>query len=413
MRRILYIIIVVAVIALVVLFFYLFRYRAPAPLDVGGGNGGGLPTDTGAFPFGATGGSAEAGRADDTQAPLIGAGQKFGLGARHDVLDYFVSPDAGITLIKPDGQILRMTGEEESVLSGTSIADIISARFSEDGAKVLVTFGSRNNLQHSLFDVKKGEWTEVDSRYENPVWAPAGHRIAYTRRDSQGKTLLEIIDADKPALKARSVIALFAEDLRITWVTPAAMLLSSPPSAFAPSGLWRVDINKKTITRVLPDRAGLMHAWNPDGTRGLVFGGTRTQRKDLSLVGAFGATLHNMSILTFPQKCAFSSEAADSGNATSTGSAPTTTKTAEALYCAVPQGSVAFNLGILPDDYLKNIVFTLDAFYKINLTSGDVSPVFQDAAQRLDAVNIKSANGRLYFINRYDNKLYAVSLESK
>jgi hypothetical protein len=87
--------------------------------------------------------------------------------------------------------------------------------------------------------------------------------------------------------------------------------------------------------------------------------------------------------------------------------AASSTKT---LYCAVPRNQQKLGFSTLPDDYLMRALYTSDNFLAINLDTGNTTPVFTDASQTLDATNLKIFNQILFFVNRYDNKLYAISL---
>ena len=81
------------------------------------------------------------------------------------------------------------------------------------------------------------------------------------------------------------------------------------------------------------------------------------------------------------------------------------------LYCAVPRDTQKFDLARLPDDYDKKKLFTVDDFYKIDLGDGSITEVFADPAQALDAAQLQVANQTLFFVNRYDQRLYAISLK--
>jgi hypothetical protein len=80
------------------------------------------------------------------------------------------------------------------------------------------------------------------------------------------------------------------------------------------------------------------------------------------------------------------------------------------LYCAVPRDQDTFGVARLPDEYDQKMLFTADDFYRINTTSGALSTVFSNTNLTLDATDLKIANGILFFVNRYDQKLYAIKL---
>jgi hypothetical protein len=115
------------------------------------------------------------------------------------------------------------------------------------------------------------------------------------------------------------------------------------------------------------------------------------------------------SFLSFPEKCAFASEPLpeELRRATSTPATPLVTT----LICAVPRDAETLEASILPDTYRKRAVFTVDDFYRINLATGAIQTVSVDSPQPLDATNAAVSGDALYFINRYDQKLYSLQVK--
>ena len=64
----------------------------------------------------------------------------------------------------------------------------------------------------------------------------------------------------------------------------------------------------------------------------------------------------------------------------------------------------------LPDDYNQMSLFTSDDIYRINLQSGAIDTTFKDPTQNMDISDVKLFNQTLFFVNRYDQKLYGVQL---
>lgn len=54
-------------------------------------------------------------------------------------------------------------------------------------------------------------------------------------------------------------------------------------------------------------------------------------------------------------------------------------------------------------------LFTSDDIYKINLATNAVNPIWSDQTQNMDVSNMKIFNGTLFFVNRYDQKLYGLT----
>ena len=58
-------------------------------------------------------------------------------------------------------------------------------------------------------------------------------------------------------------------------------------------------------------------------------------------------------------------------------------------------------------------LFTSDDIYRVNLTSGAIDPVFNDATKNVDISYVRFSGNTLYFVNRYDQKLYSVGVTSQ
>jgi hypothetical protein len=74
------------------------------------------------------------------------------------------------------------------------------------------------------------------------------------------------------------------------------------------------------------------------------------------------------------------------------------------LYCAVPQEPWGVTV-MLPDDYLKQNLFSQDDFYRINLETGETN-LFYRSDTLLDAAMLQATNNGLYFLSRADGHLY-------
>ena len=146
-------------------------------------------------------------------------------------------------------------------------------------------------------------------------------------------------------------------------------------------------------------------------------------------MGAGVSSTQDLTFLTLPSKCTFNFEVpapipvtgsvvatTTTGTHTSgtkaivpTPIAPTTQAPAYlAAYCAIPQDTSKLNGAKLPDDYEKMSLFTQDNFYKIHTDTGATENFFLPT-QILDASKLKMFNNILFFVNRYDQKLYAIS----
>lgn len=240
-------------------------------------------------------------------------------------------------------------------------------------------------------------------------------------KEGAGFVSLATLDTSNPKAKPQELVKLHLQDVSIRWIRQDRVILTEKSSASAMSSVWSYDIKSKKFS-LLSDGLGTESVWSGTSTdTGLVFEATKSKRGGiLSLVGGTGNTLTYLKLATLPSKCSFSSEVDRSPAATlqtptsttSASSTPSAPKTVNVLYCAVPRDRARFLRAALPDDYLKKSLFTADDVYKIDLTQGNTLPIFDDKSQLFDASSLKVFNQNLFFINRLDNKIYAVSLKS-
>jgi hypothetical protein len=80
-----------------------------------------------------------------------------------------------------------------------------------------------------------------------------------------------------------------------------------------------------------------------------------------------------------------------------------------ALYCGVPRSSSGFSSARLPDDYETMALFTSDNIYKIITATGVEQVLWSDATQNVDVSDVRFFNNALFFVNRYDQKLYGLT----
>ncbi len=420
MKRLLYALLILGIVAAIVIAGYLLRFKGG---DTGENGGINNPPDSGTsgdFPGGGNpppppqGGQGTQ-PPKTTPQPVLLAEQKFGLVAQNSVMDYVVDSAQNIVIMQPDGRIVKINDKgQETILSETPIADLFGASFSYDGSKILVLFGNRISPQQSVFDVASKTWRPLDPTILEPSWSPHTKEIVYVAARGT-KTTLETLDLGNAKAKPRELFSLRAFDLVPRWIAPNQILLAEKSSAATQSSLWTYDIKNKTFSPLLVDQRGLETAWNSSGTRGLAFNAALRSGGELKLVDKTGASLRQITLSTLPSKCLFVNETkTPSQNTTSTQSVTSTVKKPpvaikiEVLYCAIPQDRQYFLSSTLPDDYLKNALFTADDFYGVNLTDGTTSLLFGGTGQSLDASKLKIFGSRLYFVNRLDQKLYAI-----
>ena len=415
MKRLIYLLTIIGVIAIVVGGFYFLRYRAESGPEEAPTAPGGLPqTPPQTIPAPpAPGGDAPL---EQPSGEVVQPGeQKFGAIAKNEVLSYFVDGQNNAIIVQPDGQIVKIVRGEASVLSSSLASNLMSAEFSYDGKYILAAFGNRSEPQYSVFSVETKSWKPLASGIKSAAWSPADYRIAYFKEQvgstpstgsgqaaltAGGSTALTTLDLQNEKAVPQEITKIRVGDADIFWPFANQLLVSDKPSALYAGSIWSVDITKKTLAATVVEQLGLSSAWNQAAEMGLVFRTDLSRRGGrLSLLGATGNVLSDFAFLTLPSKCAFATEH----------SVATSTADRGLLYCAVPRDQEELEIKTLPDEYIKRSFFTQDNFYQINLVDGGIKEVLSD--QAVDGDGLKVFGKNLFFVNRLDGKLYAISLE--
>jgi hypothetical protein len=401
MKRYIYIIIgiiVAAVIAILVLLFIKNRSASTVTTTVGTGSLPAVGTQTTSS---STQGAGSANATPSTVLTLSSnsstAGQTnavtFGVLSNSPVLDYFVDPQNNITAIQPNGQVVTVANGQASIVNSSSIDDIISASFSYDGKKILVTYGDPTSPQATLFNAATQTWTLLSERMQSPQWSPDNYQIAYLSSGAagSGKVSLSMINAASLNSGVATLLTLNANDMNLAWVSKNQFVLSDKPSAYNAGSIWLFNSTTGALTPLVYEEDGAEAIWN-NGTSslGLVFSDSSNgQSSNLRLETTAGAVEQNLNFLTLPSKCLFAGLE---------------------LYCGIPRTSSGFSSAQLPDDYNTMALFTSDDIYEINTTSGGTQNLWSDQTQNIDTSDLKITNDTLFFINRYNQELYGLIL---
>jgi hypothetical protein len=412
MKRYLYILGVIVVVAvLIVLGLFLWKNTSAGLPAVQTGTTGTLPStgtqgSTGNTANGGTGATGTTGTGSSGGTAGVVAGS-FGPLSNDSVLDYYVAPNNSILALESNGAIASITNGKLSYMSTSTASNIIGGSFSYDGKKALLNFGDASNPQTSIFDVASHKWTALPQGIQSPRWSSSDYRIAYMASVATGTERLATINAATPKNGSSILLSMHAQDLSVQWVNKTQFVLSDKPSVYAPGSAWLFDSSSQSLTPIALSLPGLESAWSVGGTTknsaslGLLFFAPSSGQSSnvLQLVNTAGTVLQGLSIQTLPSKCGFTT--------------PGTNSTATlALYCGIPRDATAFASANLPDDYNQMALFTSDSLYRINTQTGTLDTLWNDTNQNVDISDVKAANNEIFFIDRYTNKLYELTLQT-
>ena len=414
MKRYIYILIgIVVLAALVVLGLFLWKNSSLSLPSSQTGTTGSLPSTgtqgSNGGTSGQTGGTVPENAATTASSSQVVAGS-FGPVSTDPVLNYFIAPNNTVLMIEPTGIVAQVVNGQTSDLSTSSIANVISGGFSYDGKKAFIAFGDPQNPQTDVFDLATKTWTPLPQGMHSPQWSPSDYRIAFLASVSTGTETLAVIDMGSAKHSPVSLLSLYVNDLSLQWIKNNQFVLVDRPSSHVPGSAMLFDSQKQSVTILASAIPGLEGLW---GLEGLLFWKNNSGGNSLELDDLAGNTIQALNFETLPTKCGFgeaTASAAASTNATSTASAATSTPYL-ALYCGVPRDQATFAAATLPDDYNQMALFTSDDIYRLNTQTGAFDLVWNDASQNVDVSDVHSSGNLLFFINRYNNELYTLTIQ--
>jgi hypothetical protein len=376
---------------------------------------GTLPSPAGTAPQGTTP-EVSTGAPENTASPsgATGALAALSLVSSEKFVSFSVATSGAVLGIRPDGVIFSVSPQgKSSIISSSPIDGLTGASFSSDGKKLLASWGAPENRQFSVFDVASSTWQTLPLNTVSAAWQPQSHIVGYLQ-DQSGAKVLYSWNLDKPKTKASLLLTLHFEDITLGYLSPTKVYLTGKSSGLVKNFLSTYDISKKILTPVFQDAYGLETKWNSSGSSVLAFfAGQNAVGGSLRISDQTGRTINQLQVATLPGKCLFSADVFTAPVAVSTSTkikVVSPPPPENFLYCAIPRDKKAFSSSLLPDDYLQLKLLTEDSIYRIDLDSRLIYSVFDDTNKSFDVRNPKIIGTTLFFINRYDQNLYALPI---
>ena len=298
---------------------------------------------------------------------------------------FYVGRDGIIYKIKADGA--------DEALTSSSIENFQSLESSLDGKRVIIKSGNSGASKFVVYNSENNIFESLPDKIIAADFSPDGKKVAYFSANAGDPGKSDLITKSLIDLKQKpaTLLSLYQGDFGLNWISQNKITLVPKPSAFYPASIWAVDVVKKTLSRLTSEENGLnglIVNWSSDGKIGLQFSSSMEGRsRILNLINDQGEIMANFEFVTLPEKCFVSDPK---------------------IYCAIPQSIP--DKSALPDDYLKNAVYFVDSLYQIDITSNSFERIFDGNASAIDAINLNFVDGKLFFINKYDSKLYVLEL---
>ena len=308
--------------------------------------------------------------------------------SENPVFDYWVDAQTQeIYYLNPDGQIFSAKSGADLEITQQKLSAPNFIKLSPNGQRVLMAFGDPRLPQWGVFDVIDKAWRPLPENILNTTWGGNSDTLLSFVKNGNNINLSSVGISQNPPTYKILLKDMRFQDVRLDSLSSNSLIIEENSSVTYAGRIWNLNLKDLSLSSLFSPESGLMVRISLDKMVLFIFsssGGFRIlDTKTLGLATP-------LPFSTLPSKCSPDSVV---------------------IYCFVPQDD-AFRNAALPDDYFQNKFRTKDILYKINLATDDVGPVALpgNAGDLIDAKNPFVSGGNLYFINRYDNSLYSLTV---
>lgn len=316
-----------------------------------------------------------------TQEPQV-ITQKLSVLINSPVFEYWLSSkDNSLYFANLDGQIIKINSDgSRSLASSQTLNNLHSITSSADGSMVIAEFNYPELPSLSVFSASSASWKPLPPGTISAAFSPDSKKIAYT--DQSALRTLDLATQKTDEIQKMSQVG-----FKLNWLKTSEIFFYEEPSIETISRFYSFNLTAKTFTNIMDGQFGVDVLWSKDGKQGIRLASISRIPK-LELINEFGDADIRFTFLTVPEKCLL--------------------ETAK-IYCGVPKN--IRNGIILPDDYYKKKDYFVDDIFELDLPTGKITKIFDGNESSIDASDLKIKDGALLFINRYDNKVYSLSLK--
>ncbi len=281
-----------------------------------------------------------------------------------------------------NAQIFEIASGTENLIASSTLIGLGNIKISNDGKMILLKSGTGEN-DFDVYNSDKNMWQQSFDQLGDMDISPDGKSIIYSSDSGIFKTGLDKFTSAITKLSGLSPI-----DFNLNWINTDNVILSSKPSSDIDSEIWNLNLKNKTLSEIASGK-GLMVNWSKFGDLGIKFSVDNGNNR-LTLIDGSGNKKADFNFFTFPDKCLISS--------------------LSQIYCAIPKDQSVFSDPEILDNYLKHGIYFNDGIYQIDLQNNKFQPLYDSDNNIIDAVDLTLSGNELFFINRYDNKLYSLDL---
>lgn len=308
----------------------------------------------------------------------------------YPAFDFWMNNDTKeIFYITADGKIYNAKDGPDLDMSLQTIGALNKIEASPSGKLILASFGDPNAPQWGIFDSVDKVWKPQPSYISITTWGENDSKLIATLREGTKINLSEV-DISKNPYSTKKIFDDFGiKNALLSYISPQKLIITERASFYYPGRVWQLNLKTLSFNLILAPESGLMLGFSQN--KDVVFKYS-SPFEFFVLDNNFQSKTANF-FKTFPDKCTFS---------------------ASTTYCFVPDNipwSGILPNTVLPDDYLKNKLYTIDTLNTISEKDelGIVLIEESKNSERIDGRHPIAEGKNIYFINKYDNQLYRLT----
>ncbi|MBI4919809.1 hypothetical protein HY838_00705 [Candidatus Azambacteria bacterium] len=289
------------------------------------------------------------------------------------------------------GQLWQFkTGDAKPILTDqTAIENPAEIIWSLNGKNMVKAGSEQFDSRYVFNDFAKKISANLTANIKSAAFSPDGAKMVY--HISGNSNINSLYTSNPDGKKQKSLITSFKlRDIKLSWPKNNTISLTSKPSGLITGNAWTLNTVNLVLAKIIGDLRGLETLWAPNGDSFIYSYADESGRNPSLAVYKKGVSRIIENTSTLIDKCAW---AGDSIN----------------IYCAVPQ-SWPYSAVLLPDDYYKKVFSTVDDLIKINVETGEKNIIYQ-AIGDISDLNISSDGGSLIFLSRNSGLLYQLNLK--
>jgi hypothetical protein len=300
---------------------------------------------------------------------------------------WIAKESGGVFYLTNEGHVVSAKDEADEVISTQVVNEINRIEASPTGEKALVLFGALHSPQWAIFDTVDAVWRPLPAGLSNVTWGASDIGIVATQKSGSNNALYFINLTKNPY-----DYKLLAKDFKFNGVqlsikSAEELYIAEQPSGLVQSRVWQLNLKTNALTLLLNPENGLMINWG--SAKDILF--KFSSPSSFTILNRSLGITQPFTHITLPQKC---------------------DGAAGVAFCFIPKDTNLFtNTYTMPDDYLMKRIYSSDDVYKLDLLTGEDALILKGESSGtpyIDATSVKSRGSSVYFINRYDNYVYAI-----